>query len=70
MIKLVEWLLGRHVSRLEDEHTAAEQDVKMSWVLRSSAERIGAEQRRRLATNGFTEGFAAAFYADDRRERP
>lgn len=69
MNKFVEWLLGHHITKLEDENSAAEQDVKVSWALRSSAERIGAEQRRRLQRNGLGKAFEAAFYADDRRGR-
>jgi hypothetical protein len=69
MIRFVEWLLGRRVTQLEDEHRAAEQDVKVSRLLRASSERIGAEQRRRLAANGFGAAFEQAFYANDRRDR-
>jgi hypothetical protein len=69
MIKWVEWLLGRRADALKDEHTAAVQDVQMSRALRASSERIGAEQRRRLARDGFGAAFEAAFYANDRRGR-
>ena len=74
MIKLVEklseWILGHRINALQDEHSAAEADLQMSATLRASATRIGAEQRRRLAANGFGEAFEAAFYANDRRRRP
>lgn len=69
MIKFVEWLLGHHITQLEDEHSSAVEDVKVSRALRASSERIGAEQRRRLATNGFGKAFEQAFYANDRQGR-
>lgn len=69
MIKLVEWLLGHRADALQDEHSAAEEDVQVSRALRASATRIGTEQRRRLAANGFGAAFEAAFYANDRRGR-
>lgn len=63
MIKFVEWLLGRaHTERLHDERKQAEEDVKVSRVLRSNAERIGPELRRRLAANHFGEDMAAALH--------
>jgi hypothetical protein len=69
MIKFVEWLLGQRANDIKDEHSAAVEDVQVSRALRASSERIGAEQRRRLARNGFGAAFEAAFYANDRRGR-
>lgn len=61
MIKIIEWFLPHRAAELENENTAAVEDLQVSRALHDRA--------KRLAADGFTDGYTQAFYADDRRRR-
>lgn len=53
-----------------DERVASAQRQRVEAAeIRADAEKYGPALRRHIQQNGFTEGFAQAFYGNDRRER-
>lgn len=53
-----------------DERVASAQQQRVEAAeIRADAEKYGPALRRHVQRNHFTEGFAQAFYGNDRRER-
>lgn len=54
---------------LDERVASAQRQRAEAAKIRADAEKYGPRNRRHVELNGFTEGFAQAFYGNDRRER-